>query len=65
MTAQQAYTPGEEILISYGRKTNEALLLSYGFVPPPNIPQGSSLDLRMEGVEEGNVKGGILSESSL
>ena len=32
---------GAQVVISYGRKTNEALLLSYGFVPPSDAEQVS------------------------
>ncbi|KAK8346066.1 hypothetical protein V6Z12_A07G189900 [Gossypium hirsutum] len=32
-TTDRAYQPGEQVFISYGKKSNGELLLSYGFVP--------------------------------
>ncbi|XP_010252799.1 PREDICTED: histone-lysine N-methyltransferase setd3 [Nelumbo nucifera] len=32
-TTDQPYQPGEQVFISYGKKSNGELLLSYGFVP--------------------------------
>ncbi|XLR27330.1 hypothetical protein S83_055230, partial [Arachis hypogaea] len=32
-TTDRPYQPGEQVFISYGKKSNGELLLSYGFVP--------------------------------
>lgn len=49
-TTDRPYQPGEQVFISYGKKSNGELLLSYGFVPNegtnPNDSAELSLSLR-------------------
>ncbi|KZV31358.1 ribulose-1,5 bisphosphate carboxylase/oxygenase large subunit N-methyltransferase, chloroplastic [Dorcoceras hygrometricum] len=41
----RAYQPGEQVFISYGRKSNGELLLSYGFVPREGTNPRDSVEL--------------------
>ncbi|KAH7689063.1 [Ribulose-bisphosphate carboxylase]-lysine N-methyltransferase protein [Dioscorea alata] len=41
----KAYQPGEQVFISYGKKSNGELLLSYGFVPKEGTNPNDSVDL--------------------
>ncbi|XP_073145925.1 ribulose-1,5 bisphosphate carboxylase/oxygenase large subunit N-methyltransferase, chloroplastic [Henckelia pumila] len=44
-TTDRAYQPGEQVFISYGRKSNGELLLSYGFVPREGTNPRDSVEL--------------------
>lgn len=44
-TTDRAYDPGEQVFISYGKKSNGELLLSYGFVPKEGTNPSDSVDL--------------------
>ncbi|GKV41265.1 hypothetical protein SLEP1_g48823 [Rubroshorea leprosula] len=41
----RAYQPGEQVFISYGKKSNGELLLSYGFVPNEGTNPSDSVEL--------------------
>ncbi|KAK6259608.1 SET domain - like 6 [Theobroma cacao] len=41
----RAYQPGEQVFISYGKKSNGELLLSYGFVPKEGTNPSDSVEL--------------------
>ncbi|XP_078438211.1 rubisco methyltransferase family protein [Wolffia australiana] len=44
-TTDRSYQPGEQVFISYGKKSNGDLLLSYGFVPKEGSNPNDSVDL--------------------
>ncbi|KAG4139097.1 hypothetical protein ERO13_D07G171000v2 [Gossypium hirsutum] len=44
-TTDRAYQPGEQVFISYGKKSNGELLLSYGFVPKEGANPSDSVEL--------------------
>ncbi|GKD59060.1 ribulose-1,5-bisphosphate carboxylase/oxygenase large subunit N-methyltransferase, chloroplastic [Tanacetum coccineum] len=44
-TTDRPYQPGEQVFISYGRKSNGELLLSYGFVPRQGTNPSDSVEL--------------------
>ncbi|KAF6153813.1 hypothetical protein GIB67_001046 [Kingdonia uniflora] len=44
-TTDRPYQPGEQVFISYGKKSNGELLLSYGFVPKEGTNPSDSADL--------------------
>ncbi|KAD5318198.1 hypothetical protein E3N88_18144 [Mikania micrantha] len=44
-TTDRPYQPGEQVFISYGRKSNGELLLSYGFVPREGTNPCDSVEL--------------------
>ncbi|KAJ0111346.1 hypothetical protein Patl1_01807 [Pistacia atlantica] len=44
-TTDQPYQPGEQVFISYGKKSNGELLLSYGFVPKEGTNPSDSVEL--------------------
>ncbi|PSS16073.1 Ribulose-1,5 bisphosphate carboxylase/oxygenase large subunit N-methyltransferase [Actinidia chinensis var. chinensis] len=44
-TTDRPYEPGEQVFISYGRKSNGELLLSYGFVPREGTNPTDSVEL--------------------
>ncbi|KAA0059211.1 ribulose-1,5 bisphosphate carboxylase/oxygenase large subunit N-methyltransferase [Cucumis melo var. makuwa] len=44
-TTDRAYQPGEQVFISYGKKSNGELLLSYGFVPKEGSNPSDSVEL--------------------
>ncbi|CAA7407149.1 unnamed protein product [Spirodela intermedia] len=44
-TTDRAYQPGEQVFISYGKRSNGELLLSYGFVPKEGSNPNDSVDL--------------------
>ncbi|KAJ8532642.1 hypothetical protein K7X08_012565 [Anisodus acutangulus] len=46
-TTDRAYLPGEQVFISYGRKSNGELLLSYGFVPREGTNPSDSVELSL------------------
>ncbi|KAJ8637092.1 hypothetical protein MRB53_011359 [Persea americana] len=46
-TTDRSYQPGEQVFISYGKKSNGELLLSYGFVPEEGTNPNDSVDLPM------------------
>ncbi|KAL3502575.1 hypothetical protein ACH5RR_037024 [Cinchona calisaya] len=46
-TTDRAYQPGEQVFISYGRKSNGELLLSYGFVPREGTNTSDSVELTL------------------
>lgn len=46
-TTDRSYQPGEQVFISYGKKSNGELLLSYGFVPKDGTNPNDSVDLPM------------------
>ncbi|KAK4845530.1 hypothetical protein QYF36_006169 [Acer negundo] len=46
-TTDRQYQPGEQVFISYGRKSNGELLLSYGFVPREGTNPGDSVELSL------------------
>ncbi|KAL2482209.1 Rubisco methyltransferase family protein [Forsythia ovata] len=46
-TTDRAYEPGEQVFISYGRKSNGELLLSYGFVPREGTNPRDSVELSL------------------
>ncbi|KAI4324605.1 hypothetical protein MLD38_030076 [Melastoma candidum] len=47
-TTDRAYQPGEQVFISYGKKSNGELLLSYGFVPKEGTNPSDSAELRLQ-----------------
>ncbi|CAL1356179.1 unnamed protein product [Linum trigynum] len=44
-TTDRTYQPGEQVFISYGKKSNGELLLSYGFVPREGTNPSDSVEL--------------------
>ncbi|KAK0590324.1 hypothetical protein LWI29_025386 [Acer saccharum] len=46
-TTDRQYQPGEQVFISYGRKSNGELLLSYGFVPREGTNPSDSVELSL------------------
>ncbi|KAK1569025.1 hypothetical protein Q3G72_031776 [Acer saccharum] len=46
-TTDQQYQPGEQVFISYGRKSNGELLLLYGFVPREGTNPSDSVELSL------------------
>ncbi|KAL3573051.1 hypothetical protein D5086_026955 [Populus alba] len=46
-TTDRPYQPGEQVFISYGRKSNGELLLSYGFVPREGTNPSDSVELSL------------------
>ncbi|KAF3796637.1 Ribulose-1 bisphosphate carboxylase/oxygenase large subunit N-methyltransferase [Nymphaea thermarum] len=46
-TTDRSYQPGEQVFISYGKKSNGELLLSYGFVPSEGSNPNDSVDLSL------------------
>ncbi|GAB4859316.1 hypothetical protein Ancab_010778 [Ancistrocladus abbreviatus] len=44
-TTDRTYQPGEQVFISYGKKSNGELLLSYGFVPKEGTNPSDSVEL--------------------
>nr|CAD1825327.1 unnamed protein product [Ananas comosus var. bracteatus] len=46
-TTDRSYQPGEQVFISYGKKSNGELLLSYGFVPKEGTNPNDSVELSM------------------
>ncbi|XP_015961650.1 uncharacterized protein LOC107485623 [Arachis duranensis] len=44
-TTDRPYQPGEQVFISYGKKSNGELLLSYGFVPREGANSCDSIEL--------------------
>ncbi|KAK4279066.1 hypothetical protein QN277_016824 [Acacia crassicarpa] len=44
-TTDRPYQPGEQVFISYGKKSNGELLLSYGFVPKEGTNPSDSAEL--------------------
>ncbi|KAK4713973.1 hypothetical protein R3W88_019880 [Solanum pinnatisectum] len=46
-TTDRAYLPGEQVFISYGRKPNGELLLSYGFVPKEGTNPSDSVEVSL------------------
>lgn len=46
-TTDRPYQPGEQIFISYGKKSNGDLLLSYGFVPREGTNPSDSVELSL------------------
>ncbi|QHO39532.1 SET domain-containing protein [Arachis hypogaea] len=44
-TTDRPYQPGEQVFISYGKKSNGELLLSYGFVPREGANPCDSVEL--------------------
>ncbi|KAF0908880.1 hypothetical protein E2562_030184 [Oryza meyeriana var. granulata] len=44
-TTDRSYQPGEQVFISYGKKSSGELLLSYGFVPKEGTNPNDSVDL--------------------
>lgn len=44
-TTDRPYQPGEQVFISYGRKSNGELLLSYGFVPKEGTNPNDSVEI--------------------
>ncbi|KAL1560945.1 [histone H3]-lysine(4) N-trimethyltransferase [Salvia divinorum] len=46
-TTDRAYQPGEQVFISYGKKSNGELLLSYGFVPREGTNPSDSVELSL------------------
>ncbi|KAM7272026.1 hypothetical protein ACFE04_031240 [Oxalis oulophora] len=46
-TTDRIYQPGEQVFISYGKKSNGELLLSYGFVPREGTNPTDSVELPM------------------
>lgn len=49
LRAERGYRRGEEVRISYGRKTSGQLLLSYGFAPANNPHDACLLELALPG----------------
>ncbi|XP_073011218.1 ribulose-1,5 bisphosphate carboxylase/oxygenase large subunit N-methyltransferase, chloroplastic [Typha latifolia] len=43
----RSYQPGEQVFISYGKKSNGELLLSYGFVPKEGTNPNDSVELSL------------------
>lgn len=46
-TTDRTYEPGEQVFISYGKKSNGELLLSYGFVPKEGTNPNDSVELSL------------------
>ncbi|KAJ8899372.1 hypothetical protein K2173_018346 [Erythroxylum novogranatense] len=46
-TTDRSYQPGEQVFISYGKKSNGELLLSYGFVPKEGTNPSDSVELSL------------------
>ncbi|KAB1209106.1 Ribulose-1,5 bisphosphate carboxylase/oxygenase large subunit N-methyltransferase, chloroplastic [Morella rubra] len=46
-TTDRPYEPGEQVFISYGKKSNGELLLSYGFVPKEGTNPSDSVELAL------------------
>ncbi|XP_059661275.1 uncharacterized protein LOC132307503 [Cornus florida] len=46
-TTDRPYQPGEQVFISYGKKSNGELLLSYGFVPREGTNPSDSVELSL------------------
>ncbi|KAK3017273.1 hypothetical protein RJ639_007385 [Escallonia herrerae] len=46
-TTDRPYQPGEQVFISYGKKSNGELLLSYGFVPREGTNPRDSVELAL------------------
>ncbi|ERN19223.1 ribulose-1,5 bisphosphate carboxylase/oxygenase large subunit N-methyltransferase, chloroplastic [Amborella trichopoda] len=46
-TTDRSYQPGEQVFISYGKKSNGELLLSYGFVSREGTNPNDSVDVAM------------------
>ncbi|EEF30179.1 ribulose-1,5 bisphosphate carboxylase/oxygenase large subunit N-methyltransferase, chloroplastic [Ricinus communis] len=46
-TTDRQYEPGEQVFISYGKKSNGELLLSYGFVPREGTNPSDSVELSL------------------
>ncbi|KAG4958295.1 hypothetical protein AAZX31_13G009300 [Glycine max] len=46
-TTDRPYQPGEQVFISYGKKSNGELLLSYGFVPKEGANPSDSVELSL------------------
>ncbi|KAK7327285.1 hypothetical protein VNO80_31652 [Phaseolus coccineus] len=46
-TTDRPYQPGEQVFISYGKKSNGELLLSYGFVPKEGGNPSDSVELSL------------------
>ncbi|KAF5726536.1 ribulose-1 5 bisphosphate carboxylase/oxygenase [Tripterygium wilfordii] len=46
-TTNRQYEPGEQVFISYGKKSNGELLLSYGFVPKEGTNPSDSVELSL------------------
>ncbi|KAF7833200.1 ribulose-1,5 bisphosphate carboxylase/oxygenase large subunit N-methyltransferase, chloroplastic [Senna tora] len=46
-TTDRPYQPGEQVFISYGKKSNGELLLSYGFVPKEGTNPSDSVELSL------------------
>ncbi|XP_043710422.1 ribulose-1,5 bisphosphate carboxylase/oxygenase large subunit N-methyltransferase, chloroplastic [Telopea speciosissima] len=46
-TTDRSYQPGEQVFISYGKKSNGELLLSYGFVPREGTNPSDSVELQL------------------
>ncbi|XP_057955305.1 ribulose-1,5 bisphosphate carboxylase/oxygenase large subunit N-methyltransferase, chloroplastic isoform X3 [Malania oleifera] len=46
-TTDRPYQPGEQVFISYGKKSNGELLLSYGFVPREGTNPSDSVELAL------------------
>ncbi|KAJ8445650.1 hypothetical protein Cgig2_009051 [Carnegiea gigantea] len=46
-TTDRQYQPGEQVFISYGKKSNGELLLSYGFVPKEGTNPSNSAELSL------------------
>ncbi|KAJ3699218.1 hypothetical protein LUZ61_002923 [Rhynchospora tenuis] len=46
-TTDRSYQPGEQVFISYGKKSNGELLLSYGFVPKEGSNPNDSVELAL------------------
>lgn len=46
-TTDRPYQPGEQVFISYGKKSNGELLLSYGFVPKEGMNPNDSVELSL------------------
>ncbi|GAA0143965.1 methyltransferase [Lithospermum erythrorhizon] len=46
-TTDRGYLPGEQVFISYGKKSNGDLLLSYGFVPKEGTNPTDSVELSL------------------
>ncbi|KAF5482635.1 hypothetical protein F2P56_003189 [Juglans regia] len=46
-TTDRPYEPGEQVYISYGKKSNGELLLSYGFVPKEGTNPSDSVELSL------------------
>jgi histone-lysine N-methyltransferase SETD3 len=48
LAADRTYSPGEQVVASYGQKTSGELLLSYGFAPPEGSNPHDACLLRMD-----------------